>query len=168
MTMNEEMECKIQALIDGELSAPARKDLLLDLEKHYPEHWRTLALGFVEAQLLGEALIARQNSHTFRAFFPNILRIAAILAVGAFLGVLFSQQLQPPPSLDSVAVQPTTPLLPPEDVVEITQSRIDRISDAVSEHGFNPVIERTLIEADLGEGRRLVIPLNRLLIASTD
>ena len=94
--------------------------------------------------------------------------MAAILAVGIFLGVFFSKQQQPQTPGETASALPSEPATPEEEVVEIAQSRIDRISEAVSELGFNPVIERTLIEADLGEGRRLIIPLNRLLIASND
>ena len=166
--MNEELENKIQTLVDGELSSQARKEFLHELKNSYPEHWRTLALGFVEGQLLRDAFMDGQNDKKRATVFPAILRIAAILAVSAFLGVFFNQEHRPPAPTETVSAQPVTPVSPEEEVGEIAQSRIDRISDAVSEHSFNPVIERTLIEADLGEGRRLIIPLNRLLIASND
>ena len=166
--MNKELENKIQAMVDGELSSRARKEFLLELEKSYPEHWRTLALGFAERQLLRDALIDRLNEKKGPIVFPAFLRFAAILAVGAFLGVFFIQQQLPPAPAETAFAQPVHQVSPEEGVVEIAQSRIDRISDAVTEHGFHPVIERTLIEADLGEGRRLIIPLNRLLIASND
>lgn len=166
--MNEELENKIQALVDGELSPPARKELLLDLENAYPEHWRTLALGFVEAQVLRDALIDRQSEQKAPVLFPSFIRIAAILTIGAFLGGFFTQQLRPPAPKEIASTLPATQPTAEEDVVEIAQSRIDRISEAVAEQGFNPVIERTLIQADLGEGRRLIIPLNRLLVASGD
>ena len=166
--MNEELETRIQALADGELSPPARKELLLDLENSYPEHWRTLALGFVEGQVVRDAFVSRQSEKNASAVFSTFLRIAAILAIGAFLGGFFTQQLRPPAPKEIASTLPVTQPTAQEDVVEIAQSRIDRISEAVAEQGFNPVIERTLIQADLGEGRRLIIPLNRLWVASSD
>ena len=168
MTMNEELENKIQALVDGELSSQARKEFLLDLENSHPELWRTVALGFVEGQLLQDALIDRQSDKKAPAVFPSFLRIAATLTIGALLGGFFTQQLRPPAPKEIASAIPTTQSTDDDGVVEIARSRIDRISEAVSEQGFNPVIERTLIQADLGEGRRLIIPLNRLLVASGD
>lgn len=59
---------KIDRLVDGELSAGERRELLRDLESN-PEAWRNCALAFVEAQVLRESfgeLLSESASSTLR------------------------------------------------------------------------------------------------------
>ena len=52
--MDEIRDSQLDRLIDGLLSEPERRELLLRLEAE-PDGWRRLAVGFLEAQAWGEA-----------------------------------------------------------------------------------------------------------------
>lgn len=164
--MKPELEEQIQALVDGELDHKERKDLLENIGREAPQQWRTLALGFVENQMLREGLGGIHRAKANHSTFPAWLKIAAVMALGVFSGYFLPRQSPPPmtPEHTAESAEPSVEL--DTEVSQLAQSRIERISDAVSEKGFNPVLETTLIQADLGDGRSLVIPLNRLLIAS--
>ena len=66
-----------------------------------PEQWRTVALGFIEAQVMGEAL--RQGKHTLSPppqvrGRPALLKAAALVAVSVISGFLLAQSLKEPDS----------------------------------------------------------------------
>ena len=164
--MKEDMENTIQALVDGELSAKQRQAFLQKLDTDSSGHWRTLALAFTESQIIKEGLDAYSASSKKSTFLPNLMKLAAVLVIGFVAGYLVHQfpQENSEPEMVSAQSEEVDALNP--EVIELAQSRITRISDAVSEQGYDHTLETTLIKADLGEGRSLVIPLNRLLIAS--
>ena len=74
---------ELQSLIDGQLDCSERVVLLQTLEQEHPEHWRSLALGFVEAQLLQQAFQDLPQSipqtKPPKKHLPSVFGVAAAL-----------------------------------------------------------------------------------------
>jgi len=57
-----EIEQRIQALIDDELDSIARQELLHSIDIDHPEYWRYITLGYVEQQIINDALADRDKT----------------------------------------------------------------------------------------------------------
>ena len=180
----------IQRLIDGELDDTKQIALFQALDEETPGHWRDLALGFVEAQMICEALpsaCAVEHSKG-TPFLRRMWSIAATLVLGLGLGLLVAPgpdtdtQLvdQPPTSSSSVPrygmlnvgfgdSDLRTPILD-GSAGQVNAGRalfaanepMRRISEAYSEQGLHSTQSTTYLTADLDDGTQLVIPINYL------
>ena len=93
--MNESIDrFALQRLLDGRLSENERA-LFFELVDENPEHWRTIALAFVEEQLLRSELrgtvsslpVAEQRGRFRWTFFlAQTAAILLVLGVGTWLG----------------------------------------------------------------------------------
>ncbi len=93
-----EIEQRIQTMIDDGLDSEARRELLLSIDKDHPEYWRYTALGFVERQIIHDALsdkdkagniisLTEADRETQRKTYPaRQWAIAACLALSLVAG----------------------------------------------------------------------------------
>ena len=109
------MDQEIQRLIDRELDDTQRMQLLQRIEQEAPEAWRTVALGYVEAELMrsvfeegeGEKSTEKVVSISSERPRSNRLRTVAIAAAAVILGVLIGAGV---PFSNSSAPEETLPI----------------------------------------------------------
>lgn len=95
----------IELLVDDELSFEDRREFLNQLDTDYPEQWRTLALAFVEKQVLAEAF-RKQEKKVVPMPLRHVKRwaaVACVAALGFFVGMKVDQSNQ------KVATSPEVP-----------------------------------------------------------
>ncbi len=92
------IEQQIQLMVDNELDASTSSKLLNVIERETPEHWRTLALAYSEAQILRNSFLALANEKAglekdlVKKSYSPLFKFAAMLLLGLMLGYLISPQ----------------------------------------------------------------------------
>lgn len=151
----------IARLIDGELSARERSEFLKSLDDKESVAWRSLALGFVERQVLTDALRTREAKSgkviAFQAEDEKKPRKrewrftgAALLALGLGLGL----GALGPKLFDGV--EPTPALAHDPLVEEGMQGMGDEVVSA-------PLMKRGYISADFKDGSKLIVPISHAI-----
>jgi hypothetical protein len=172
--MNEQYEAMTR-LLDGEMTAQERHVFLQDLDRNHPQGWRDLALGFVENQMITEALRSDQAGeidHVFPLKKPSpwniarVVKIAAVFLLGLFLGnMIWSGYPQSEPSRD-IALNPeqveTSKASTRNIALAGNVQPIEKLNATLKEQGYKPQMTHGYIEAQLADGRQLIVPISHL------
>lgn len=166
------LDDELQRLIDGDLGDEAQWELLNRIETELPARWRSVALGFVEAQALRTALREAESAEASpqkivqfqaasTAFLSSRTMIAASIALlmGVLLGTLFRPTGASPEPVDALIAQSS-----PAAAASAPSSfqAMKSIELALRDHGLQPVMTKAVFQADLPDGRRLLLPIQQL------
>jgi hypothetical protein len=168
------MDDQIQRLIDGELGDEPQWELLNRIDTESPARWRSVALGFVEAQVLRTSLREEESAETSTekivrlpasrtAFLSSRTMIAAsiTLLIGVALGTLFRPNIRSRELVDQVIAQ-SSPAAAPS--APSSFQAMKSIELALRDRGLQPVVTEAVFQADLPDGRRLLLPIQQLSV----
>ncbi len=161
MEKNQEM---IARLIDGELSDHERSDFLTFLDHGGSEDWRSLALGFVERQMITEALWKMEGKTAKVVSLPEKKRngvggwmsCAAMLIFGLFVGIV-GPDLSGKKSGEVVSGDSQKILSSEEDLRELVP-----LVHTANTSGHSSM-RLGYISADFRDGSQLIVPVNYIL-----
>lgn len=161
---------QIQRLIDGGLDEEQQVSLLQEIDKESPEAWRTLALGYIEAEVLRSVFEELEDvqEQMVTPFSINRrrnvrFRVAAIAALAMIFGLVLGASIQSfIPASDSKIPIAGENTFPKEAPVPPSFQAIESLDLALRDRGFEPVISRAVYKAELPDGRRLLLPVQRL------
>lgn len=164
--MNHNCE-KMTRLIDGELTDLERSHFLTSLDEEGSEHWRTLALGLLERQLMTDALkklktqtgeVARPTSQnkTKKPWFGDWVAQAALLVAGLVLGFsgprLFGEKRLETAEVDA-----------PEMFTGDGNSEPVGSLSLREEERVRAPIRGGYITANFGNGNQLIVPISHVM-----
>lgn len=164
------MDTQIQRLIDGALEEEQRLSLLQQIDRESPESWRDVALGYIEGEVLRSAFREEEAELEQKVTpFPVDQRkssgfhLAAIAALAMILGAVLGSSIQS----SLVAPEPTIPVaekitIQQEAPVSPSIQAIESLDLALRDRGLEPVISKAVYRAELPDGRRLILPVQRL------
>lgn len=180
----------IEKLVEDELSDAHRLELLETIDRDYPERWREVSLGYMEAQLLRSALKLEAAPHpqlTTRRPLLGKWAAAAALILGLIAGVLINGEADPSPQVAGVRKNPS--ITPPNyemvsirgaDNTELQIPLLDgsasnsagrlalqkamqpirEVNRAFEAQGQQSPITTSFYTIDLDDDRQLVIPVS--------
>ena len=166
------MDQEIQRLIDRELNDDQRMQLLQRIDTEAPEAWRTIALGYLEADLIRsvfeeereevnpDVVVPISASAPDRSRWRTVAVAAAAVILGIFVGVGvplpdFSSSEEVPPLAEGQE-SGTSEEVPP------SFQAIESLDLALRDRGLEPVVSKAFYRAELPDGRRLVLPIQTL------
>jgi hypothetical protein len=175
--MNETHQ-NIIRLVDGEMTPAERQAFLQNLDQNSPESWRDLALGFVENQMITEALRAHEEVPIAEpisikrspVWSPSWLgATAAALLLGLIVGAI---------SMGPENSNSSDPITRTEDPPTTTAdpSPVDRrqtyltggiqpledLNSSLRDQGYQPRMTRGYLEAQLKDGRSVIVPISQM------
>jgi hypothetical protein len=133
----------IEKIVSGELTDQERTEQLHHFDSKEPECWRSLALGFVEKQIVRETFAEATEITSPSKKSPLWLMTAASAAM-LMIGMALGLWLRPDPSAGSLVEAPTS-LQPAEPTLEPRTS---------------------YIVAHLENGDQIVLPIRHFQLAS--
>ena len=169
---------KMSRLLDGEMTETERRFFLQNIDKNHPEKWRELALGFVENQIVIEALRSRRQNKQSKSpssrktaswNFAWMGGVAAALILGLFLGTL--QIGQDTHSQTSQIITPTqkgpsTSIAANRNIALAGGVQpLERLNSVLKKQGYDPQMTRGYIEAEMADGRQLIVPISQLAMS---
>jgi hypothetical protein len=177
----DEMERQIQLLIDRELSDEQQVELLRRIDENAPGAWRTVALRYVETDVLRSLFEEEERwSHppgviplsstdspdlpvSTRERSASLFRTVWIAAAAIVFGVFMEVGIRVPESTSS-ETQPAIAVNEEERPTAIPPSfrAIESLDLALKDRGFEPVVSKAIYRAELPDGRRLLLPVQRL------
>ena len=177
--MNEKHQ-NIIRLVDGEMTHEERQAFLQILDQDSPESWTDLALGFVEGQMITEALRGHEEftiAHPApmirsSAWSPCWLgATAAALLLGLIVGAISMRPDNP------VSVQPISrsddPPTPTADRFPVDRRQtyltggiqpLEELNSSLRNQGYRPRMTRGYLEAQLEDGRSVIVPISQMAL----
>ncbi|MDF1852234.1 MAG: hypothetical protein P1U85_15450 [Verrucomicrobiales bacterium] len=173
-TNQAELEERIQSLVDGHLDDEQRMALLHWIDEEAPAAWRSVALGYVETEALRSAFRAQDDAAASKKVSPfpaktssqhrvvTVLVAAVAMILGVFLGGGF-RQFSDPATTEAPLIAEVSPAEAPAPVPPSFQA-IESLDLALRDRGLQPVISKAIYQAELPDGRTLLVPIQRLTV----
>lgn len=161
----------IARLLDGKLSDQERKNFLAQLDQGDGRGWRSLALGFLEQQILTKAL-EKWQEHNVTEMFPARKRsagplrwfggVAVALALGLFLGKLSTGSANEDRSKVTATQPAESPKGKSDLVLDQVSHSMDQLKGSLDAIGYDSEIKGGYLEASLSDGRQLIVPISHV------